>query len=196
MTEDGLLILIQTHLVRYPEAGLLDMYKLLHQATFGPGHLIANRKTALEWLEHEIGHAAPDPNAIFVESIHPQGAIVRLHLRPYLAYTHQVKPLLEAFIRSAEQVERAHADDPVGRAALMARRWASFTHQCDVDLAWDRRFDATERALFGGVRAREEWPAVHHSPAYIEVYRPAYRVLTATEAEALCDRIGAPYVLT
>ena len=59
MSDERLVEMIRVHLGRYSEAGMLDVYKLLHQATFGPGHLITNRKSAREWLEQEAGLIVP-----------------------------------------------------------------------------------------------------------------------------------------
>jgi hypothetical protein len=184
MSADRVMELIQTHMVRYPESGIMDVYKLLHQGTFGPGHLIASRKAAREWLEQEIGLLTPSTNEPLIESVHPDGAIVRLHLRPYVAYRGKVRPLLMAFVRSAEQIQ--------GELDTMARRWEQFDALCQPDGRYTNRFPLREVRLFGRVRAKEDWPAIHHSPGYNAAYRPRYRVLTRAEAEALCEKISAP----
>jgi len=93
--------LIRVHLDRYPESHIADVYKLLHQAVFGLGHLVANKKAAREWLENEAGKVTPTHEDLLVESVHPEAAIVRLHLRPYLAYGGKIKPLVDAMARSA-----------------------------------------------------------------------------------------------
>jgi hypothetical protein len=182
---DPIVDLILTHVARYPKADVMDIYKLLHQATFGPGHAISNKKTTREYLEQEISQIEPVRNATLVESIHPTDEIVRLHLRPYLAYQNKVRPLLDAFVRSADQVQ--------GDPAVMATRWQAFEALCRDGTLEAERFPLREVMLFGRVRAREQWPAVHHSPAFASAYRPRYRVLTGIEAEALCDKIGAAY---
>jgi len=185
MSDERTIEVIRVHLGRYPEAGMLDVYKLLHQATFGPGHLIANRKNAREWLEQEAGQVVPAAGEPLVESVHPNGDIVRVHLRPYLAYERKLKPLLDAFVRSAGQVQ--------GDPALMAHRWRLFESHCEPAGEFAAQFDLREVRLFGRTRAVESWPAVHHSPPYQSAYRPAYRVLSRAEAEALCTKIGAVY---
>ncbi len=186
MAEERLAALLQNHLARYPHMELWDVYKLFHQATFGPGHAITNKKAAREYLEEESTQAgAAPPREPLVENIHPDGLIVRLHLRPYLAYRGSLKILLEAFIRSADQVR--------GERDLMAWRWSKFHDLCAPGEPYAGRFDRRELALFGRMRARELWPAVHHSPAYNEAYNPAYRVLTRQEAEALCRKINVPF---
>lgn len=184
MSEERLVALIRTHLARYPLMQIADIYKLLHQAAFGPGHLIASKKAAREWLEHEAGRISPSAEGPLVENVHPGAQIVRLHLRPYLAAGGDLKPLLEAFTRSAEQVR--------GDARQMAAWWQVFESLCTERALCADVCEQREAALFGRARAQEAWPAVHHSPAYQAVYQPAYRVLTASEAEALCRKLGVP----
>jgi hypothetical protein len=183
MNDERLAALLHIHVSRYPECGVMDMYKLVHQATFGPGHLVASKKTAREWLERETGSLTPLRKAPLVESVHPDGLIVRLHLRPYLAYGVPLKLLLEALVRSAELVQ--------GDPDVMARRWSFFEGLCQSVYAG--RFDRQETVLFGRTRAREGWPAVHHSPTYQAAYQPRYRVLARAEAENVSAKISAPF---
>lgn len=185
MSHDQIVALIHTHLARYSEAGVADVYKLLHQATFGPGHLIASQKAAREILEQECEQLAPARDQALVENIHPQGAIVRVHLRPYLAYRSRVDWLLDAMVRSAEDVQ--------GDPAIMAARWQVFATLCQTSDRFVERFNLREVDLFGQFRSRENWPAVQHSPAYVRAYQPKYRVLTRGEADALCTRLQVPF---
>ena len=185
MSEDCVVALIETHLGRYPEAEIADVYKLLHQGVFGPGRLIPNKKLAREWLEHEAARVTPDRMLPLVEQIHPGGAIVRFHMRPYLAYREAVRPLLDAFVQSAQVV--------VGDPAVLATWWRVFEGGCAPGGAFAERFTAREVQLFGRIRAAELWPAVQHSPAYLTAYDPVYRVLTHDRAEALCVKLKAPF---
>lgn len=184
MSEERVVALIRAHLARYPQMQIADIYRLLHQAAFGPGHLVANKKTAREWLEHEVGRISPSAEGPLVESVHPDAQIVRLHLRPYLALGGGIKPLLESFARSAGQVR--------GDVALMTGWWRVFEGLCCAGALCADVCEQREAVLFGWARAQEQWPAVHHSPAYHAVYQPAYRVLTATEAEVLCRKLRVP----
>jgi hypothetical protein len=184
MSDERLQVLIQTHLARYPESEIVDVYKLLHQATFGHGHLVASKKAAREWLERESELLTPSTREPLVESIHPDGQIVRLHLRPYLAYGGKIKLLLDAFVRSAEQVQ--------GDMGTMTRRWQFFEGLCQPGAIEAGRFVLQEVLLFGRLREREGWSAMHHSPAYQAAHKPYYRVLTRVEAENLCSKINAP----
>jgi hypothetical protein len=181
MSDDRVLELIRVHLERYPQSGFMDIYKLLHQATFGPGHAITGKKEAKERLEHELKYATlPNPGDYLLENVHPEGQIVRLHLRPYAAFRGSTRPLLDAFIRSA--------DDVRGTVDVMVARWHAFEQSPYIE-----RFPSRELALFARFRAQEGWPAVHHSPTYQAVYHPVYRVLTRAEAQTVCEKIKAPF---
>ncbi|MBN1202331.1 MAG: hypothetical protein JXJ20_10790 [Anaerolineae bacterium] len=185
MSDDRVIALIKTHLARYPQAEIPDVYKLLHQATFGPGHLITNRRVERDWLERRMEQLAPSGDEPLVENIHPDGLVVRVHLRPYLVYNSKSRPLMDALVRSAEQVQ--------GDPATMAARWTVFETMVRSDAAYAARFSRQEIDIFEQVRTHEHWPAVHHSPAYHAAYCPDYRVLTRDEAEALCGKINAPF---
>lgn len=187
MSDEKISTLIQTHLARYPKSEMMDVYKLLHQATFGPGHAIASKKAAREWLEQEVALLVPPSQEPLIENIHPDGQIVRLYLRPYLAQGGKVNVLLDAFVRSAEQVRPD--------ASLMAQRWQVFEAACQAGAAWTQPFDSHEMSLFSRARQRENWPAVHHSPTYETAYHPKYRVLTRSEAESLCAKLRIEFVL-
>ncbi len=185
MGEERLAALIRAHLARYPALEVADVYKLLYQATFGPGHAVVSKKAAREWLEQEAGKANLSLSEPLIVSVHPDGEIVRLQVRPYLLQGGQLKWLLDAFVRSSSAVH--------GDPALMAARWQVFVDLCQRGGPLAGEFSTREVRLFGMVRAAEHWPAVHHSPTYCAAYRPFYRVLLAEEAAALCDKLGVPF---
>lgn len=186
---DPLTTLIQSQSTRYPAMGAQDVYKLLHQSVFGVGHSIPNRKTAREWLEHEAGLIQPlqdSPNGggegyfglSLIESVHPNGEIVRLHLRPYLAGNGKLLSLLDAYTRSADAI--------TGDDAKMAAHWERFSAMLIPGGALFGRFDPREVSLIGKIHKADGWASVHHSPAYIQRYNPVYRILTRALAETLC----------
>jgi hypothetical protein len=181
MDDDAVITLILRHLRRYPESDFHDVYKLLHQAAFGPGHAIKDKRKAHEWIERDLDTPAPSFNEPLVEVIHPAGEMVRLHLRPYAAQGGNLHRLRDAFVASAE----ATADNP----DLMARWWAAL---CEWAVAGNAPradgFDTREMDLFGRACGERGWPADRHSDVYRSAYAPAYRVLTADQAQALCQR--------
>jgi hypothetical protein len=174
-----LAVLIAIHLERYPELEILDVYKLFHQAVFGPGQVIKNQKAAREWLERESELLRPTAEQALIESVHPEGRHVRLHLRPYLAEQGSLAQLLIAYAESSRSVE--------GNPETMQAYWSSFQTMIQNGKF---KFDPRTTALIGRVRGAEKWSNSHHSPIYNYYYKPAYRVLLRDQAEALLKRQG------
>ena len=172
--------LIETHVQRYPEINILDVYKLLHQAVFGPGHAVKNERSVQEVLEVECELLTPDASAPLVENVHPDSKFVRLHLRPYLAACGDVRALLKAFVQSANAA--------TGDLATMAAWWAIFEGMIAPGGPLAGRFDSRVVALERRTHASEQWPATHHSPRFERVYHPAYRVLAYPIAESLLGK--------
>ncbi len=177
--------LILTHVQRYPEIDILDVYKLLHQAAFGPGHAITNAKAAREWLERESEILKAVPGEPLVENIHPDAAVVRVHLRPYLAAQGSLGKLLDGFIQSSKVI--------TGDLATMAEWWAIFQRMSGEGGSLATRFDAREVDLIGRTRAGENWPAAQHSPRFDRTYHPAYRVLAHPIAVAVLRQQKIPF---
>ena len=181
MPDEKVSALINTHVQRYTEIDVLDIYKLLHQAIFGPGHALATRKSeqgAREWIERECEILTPHAGDPLVEQIHPDGAIVRVHLRPYLTARGKLEKLADGLIESSRIV--------VGNEPTMSAWWAIFEAMIgESGGSLGQRFDARLVALEGHTRASEHWSASHHSPRFEYAYRPAYRVLAYPVAEQL-----------
>jgi hypothetical protein len=184
---DSLIELVQTHQARHPVMEVADLYKLLHQATFGVGRAIPNRKTAREWLDHEAKLAYPKPTERLIESVHPENTFVRVHLRAYLGVGGKLPPLLEGYIRSSEAVQ--------GSALQLAEWWQLINESIRGGLLTG--FDGRLVQLTGRVRAAEGWAGMHHSPTYHAHYQPLYRILTLEQARAVCgdQRLSFPTTL-
>lgn len=187
MADEAVAALIRTHVQRYIAIDILDVYKLLHQGVFGPGHAVENLKAARERLEKECEKLAPAADEILVESVHPAGQIVRIHLRPYLAAQGNLKKLLEAFARSSRT--------PMGSLSQMAAWWAVFQAMTEPGNPLANRFTARTVSLVGRTRAAESWPASQHSPPYDRTHKPAYRVLTFSDAQDVLNSQRISYTL-
>jgi hypothetical protein len=168
-----------------PETRIEDAYKWLFQAANGGEHAVLDEETARAWLEREWASLGPaSPGESLAVRLRPDGAVVRLNLRPFRDRGGQPGDLLEAFLRSARAVE---AD-----TVLFRESWSAFGERIASHplgplngREWTR-LDAAMRA--------KGYPAVHHSNAYASVRRPAYRVLTKEEVELLVRHLqeGTP----
>lgn len=158
-------------------AAAVDVYKLVHQGLAGPGHAAPSREAARAWMTAEIaglrngyGLVVPIPDEPTVTPVSPDSGLVRVHLRPWLAGSGSVESLLDAFLRTADEVAPADpelASDFEGVAACLVRAAANGS----------LHHDASElRQVFDEAR-RGGYESVHHSARYDSVFRPAYRVV-------------------
>jgi len=169
-----------THLDGHPLARGDDLYKFLHQAVYGPGHAIPNRQAAATYLDRELEDLGPPlEGEASCEMLGGEPELVRVNLRPFVAAGGNPELLLDAFVVSAN-TGRGNA-----QRMQFVLRLASSWLKCASrpDLSQELEDLAAELADKG-------YPAVHHSEDYREIYRPAYRVVTADIAEAhrWCER--------
>jgi hypothetical protein len=181
---ESTVIALVEHLERHPVAEADDVYKFLHQGVFGPGHAIPNPAAAERYLEtemadlEEVEHDEP-----LCEPLSGDPALVRIHLRPYLAAGRDPEALLEAFVASANEDH--------GRPDTMARA---------LDEVSESLRSAGRTGLAAGLAALHEelepmgFPAIHHSGAFSEAYAPAYRVVLEELAvdHDWCERSPGP----
>ncbi|MCB8932440.1 MAG: hypothetical protein M9921_04580 [Fimbriimonadaceae bacterium] len=150
------------------ETRIEDAYKWLFQATRGGEHAVADDLGPRRWLDQEwrtLGRARPREEE--VEPLRPDGAVLRIHLRPYRDRGGNREMLLALFVASAKRFD--------------ARRGA-------FEEAWRRLGERLRRTAIGAI-SRNDWvrvdretralgyPALHHSAAYEKACQPAYRVI-------------------
>lgn len=164
-----------------PAAEIEDVYKWLFQAARGGEHAVPSEEAARKWLEAEWGRLGPPlPSEPLVVSLRPDGAVVRLNLRPFKAAGGDPETLLRAFLSSA----RSFVPDP----ELFVAAWRTFGRGLTGGEANRRNAGAFEELDRSSEKAG--WPARHHSLGYAHARAPAYRVLTGVEADRLVRACG------
>ena len=158
--------LLRGQIARYPLMQPQDLYKLLHQAALGSEHAVRDAQAARDWLARELASLLPGPLDPLCDPLSPDGRILRLHLRPFLAQGGDPQTLLEAFIQTANQFHGSPQDLRLGWAAAL-------------QLARDGQLPFSPALLAEFFTPLEEqgFPALHHSLAYAQAYHPAYRVV-------------------
>ncbi len=154
------------HAGRYSLWQAQDIYKLIYQAALGSGHAAPGRDAAQAALERELISLTPGSSEPLIEPIHPEGEIVRLHLRTLLYQNGSPRVVLDAFLQTAEEYQ--------GSLELLEEYSAQA-------LDWARQGGCDARTLekfFKKMRGNG-FPAVHHSEVYNREYSPAYRVIAA-----------------
>jgi hypothetical protein len=153
--------ILRAHLTRYPSMQIQDVYKLVHQATMGSEHAMSSLEGARNWMERELAEMGLGPDEPVLDPISEDGQIVRVHLRPFVAGGGASDALLDAFIRTANEYR--------GDVQILKNYWNIATGiGC---------YPLTEMDDFIQSMQAENYPAVHHSPEYERLYRPAYRVV-------------------
>lgn len=154
--------------------GVEDLYKLLHQAYLGPGHAIPSREAAAAYLEREwAALEAAGPGEPLVEVLAEGAPFVRIHLRPFRDRGGTADSLLGAFLRSAD----VPIDSVSFKRAWSLARERIARGEIELSIAGYDSADAELRPL--------GFPAIHHSAAYQQHHRPAYRVVAAREVQRL-----------
>jgi hypothetical protein len=158
--------LITAQLQRYPAMQIQDLYKLVYQAALGNEHLMIDSAMVHEYLIRELESVQADSSELLLEEISPDGAVVRLNLRPFKARHGDHRALLQAMMQTARIFQKSQ-----GR---LARYWAQLEQMA---VSGGIPFDATAVQSFFREMREKEYPAMHHSAAYKERYAPAYRVI-------------------
>ncbi len=169
--------LIHAHVARYPDMGVADLYKLLHQATMGAEHAVASSEAADEWLARELRNLPEGPREPLVDTLGTGGRFARIHLRPFQALGHPRTNLSEAFVKTASG---SHGDRSELECALATARTLSHEGR----LPWT----GSEVAGFFATQESKGFPAVHHSSQFERTYRPAYRVIAV---ELISHAVGS-----
>lgn len=152
---------LRSHFSRYPAMQIQDVYKFLHQAAMGSEHANTNPESARKWLTRELAEMGAGPLEPLIDPLSPGGEIVRIHLRPFVTARHDTDLLLAAFLRTANEYH--------GDVRLLEDFWQAATAIS--------KLPAGEMEAFIRSMKTQNYPAVHHSPAYEQLYRPAYRVV-------------------
>ncbi len=176
----GIRRIVLREFARYPRMEPQDVYKLAFQAAMGSRHFGLDSAMAAAWLDREIAALGDGPPEPVRDTISPDGRMVRVNLRPYLAAGGSRAALLAAFVRTA----RGFGGSPAGlrRYLTEIERMAA---EGRIPLA-----RAAVHAYFQRMRA-QRYPAVEHSAAYEAAYRPAYRVVLGDLLPAAAAK-GAP----
>lgn len=158
--------LVRAHAERHPLLEAQDIYKFLFQACLGAEHAAPDEAGALAWLEREIATMGPGPTEPMTEALTPDGSLVRVHLRPFVARGGDVKQLARAF--------RATAQRTFGSREDLAHAWQAVV---ELENAGALALDPSEVREFGERMRAAGFGPVRHSERFRAEYRPAYRVV-------------------
>jgi hypothetical protein len=151
---------------RYPVMEIQDLYKLAYQAALGAEHAAPTRDAVHNYLMQELSLLVEGPQEPPTEPISPDGRILRVHLRPLIRAGIDPLKLSIAFWESAQAYK--------GTTELLVENWGE---ALSLALTGQLPFDPGEMDNYFADRREGEFEPVHHSSAYREAYKPAYRVV-------------------
>ena len=154
---------------KYPKMQIADIFKYLFQSVFGCGHMVADERAAEDYIKRELAACGSE----YDEAEELDGGYFRAPIA-LVKKGMSEKTLARIFYLSAE---KAHG----GRDELEAKLSVAKALVSEGELPFCA--EEFEREL-GKWRAAG-YPAMHHSEAYREHYRPAYRVIASEYAEFL-----------
>jgi hypothetical protein len=166
---DQIITLLSEHLTRRPAMQPRDIYKLLYQGIRGPEHIISSPQAFREYLNTEWQALNPGGDNPLTESIRPDGTLLRLNLRPFKAAGGSLEALTAACLETAHR--------PWGTRNELQQAWEAFIDSCRAGSWPNWTFQEVE--TFTSLLREKEFPPVHHSDRYRELYHPAYRLVAA-----------------
>ena len=154
--------LLIMHYQKYPLLKLCDLFKFLHQSSFGCEHLVSSRQVAKEFVLKEYEALVREEEDL-IEPL--DGAYSRVHLC-CLRRGVLVDDLVEAFCQSAK-------NEPLGKKELLKKL------EVLKELIYENHLPFSPEEF---ERAVIEWKAkdfspLHHSKEFRANYKPAYRVI-------------------
>ena len=155
--------LLLGHFRKYPLLQAEDIFKYLFQSAFGCEHLVSDPSAALNYIKKEREMSVSSPTLDELD-----GEYTRVHISCLAPET-----LARLFCLSAKKED--------GLASLEAKLEVAKELVANGDLPLDgedfsRKLEAWRQAGY---------PALHHSNAFREAYRPAYRVIANKYAKFL-----------
>ncbi|MBE6031778.1 MAG: hypothetical protein E7224_01115 [Clostridiales bacterium] len=146
----------------YPKLQLRDVFKFLHQSSFGCEHMVASLDSAIDHICREAETMASVDRPLIEELA---GDYSRVHLS-WLKKGLSPETLGKLFYLSARTEE-------FGREALEEK----LAVVREMVFLSEISFSAEEFDLAVTEWKEQGYPAIHHSEAFREAYHPAYRVI-------------------
>lgn len=165
--QDKIVRAINDELMIYPEERLIDLYKSFFQGYWGPGHLIADSISALNYINSEI-EGAEKYHKNLSQPLGHYGKYFRVNLKLVAEGKIPKEKYLSAFIQSANDPDKPSLEE-----------WI---------VEWNKVIAVIEEGNFGINSFEKDKKiisqllddgkyVVHHSAEFVELYNPHYRVI-------------------
>ena len=166
---------IRRQMTEFPESRLPDLYKSFFQGRFGPGHLVTDRESALNYVLFETQQEDYLPLAS-TEPCGWEANYVRVNLSLVRDGIVSAEELTDALIASAVPVTDSQVES-------WKKEWGEILNVIQKTCPDIPCLDADAKKLDSLLQSGQY--AYHHSDAYREAYHPHYRIIK----KGLADRL-------
>lgn len=151
------------HIKNHPDANIEDIFKFLHQSTFGCEHLVSSFDVALSKIEDEKNAVSPNGEPL-VEAL--DGEYSRVDLK-YLELGLKSDTLAKLFLISSRDPKESveHLEKKLHAVRNKIEEGILAFPLDEFDEKW-RKWRETE------------YTSLHHSDSFREKYKPTYRVIS------------------
>lgn len=152
--------ILKKHMDRYPDCEIQDLFKFIHQSSYGCEHMVSSLDKAVEYIKSEY------KNGVIEADIEPlDGDYSRVPLS-YIDKGLSPETFGKIFYLSAAKVD--------GRDALL-KKLDTVRELMEEELL---PFDRSEFEKAVDEWSKKDFCALHHSGRFREEYKPAYRVIS------------------
>jgi len=166
-------ILEEMHL--HPEARLIDIYKFFFQGTFGPGHIIRDKQSALKYLQNELQNAT-DFDSVLWQPVGYNKQYYRVNLSLVKEGTISEEELFDAFVESADPSSVPSIEEWIKEWDIIL----NIIEKMNLKI-----IDYEEHKSGLNDMLKKENILVRHSNIYRNLYHPHYRILNKKQFELL-----------
>jgi len=166
-------ILEEIHL--HPEARLIDIYKFFFQGTFGPGHIISDKESALKYLQNEL-QSMTDFNSVLWQPVGYKKQYYRVSLSFVKKGKLSEEELFHAFIQSADSSALPSIEEWI-------KEWNLVLNIIETMNLKIINYEEDKSILDDMLK--EGNILVRHSDFYRKLYHPHYRIVNSKQFEKL-----------
>jgi len=166
-------ILEEMHL--HPEARLVDIYKFFFQGTFGPGHIIRDKQSALNYLQNEL-QSMTDFDSVLWQPVGYNKQYYRISLGLVKEGRLSEEELFNAFVQSTDSSTLPSIEEWI-------KEWNFVLNIIEAMNLKIINYEEDKSILDDMLK--EGNILVHHSNIYRNLYHPHYRVVNSRQFEKL-----------
>jgi len=157
----------------HPEARLIDIYKFFFQGAFGPGHIIRDKQSALNYLQNEL-QSMTDFDSVLWQPVGYNKQYYRISLGLVKEGTLSEEELFNAFVQSADLSAVPSIEEWI-------EEWNFILNIIEAMNLKIINYEEDKSILDDMLE--EGNILVHHSNIYRKLYHPHYRVVNNKQFE-------------